>query len=292
MNWDDLRFFLAVARQRTLLQAGKQLGVNHSTVSRRIHALQEDTGSRLFDRNPDGWVLTAAGEELLAIATRVESEFAAVDRTVLGQDARLSGPLRVTTIDMLAIYHADVFGSFADRYPDVELELSVDNTPRSLTKREADVALRMTNAPPEYLVGRKILRHEFAVYGARELVNTMDGEDLESIPWLAWDERVGARLTREWMQKNVPGARIACRVDTSTVMFACVAAGIGITFLPCAYGDTHPELRRIREPEDGFGMDLWLLTHPDLRATARVRAFMGHVVERMVPLPSEFSVAP
>jgi DNA-binding transcriptional LysR family regulator len=284
MQWDDLRYVLALKRRSTLSAAARSLGVNHTTVARRVAALEEEISARLFDKTPQGYAPTQAGEDILEVARRMESEMASLDRHVLGKDTRLSGPLRVTTVDIMATQHAAEIAAFTRRYPDVQLEVSVDNSMRSLTKREADVALRITNSPAENLVGRRLGRLEFALYGADALIEVQnDPTDLTCYPWLGWDERLGAKLTERWMQKHVPRARVVCRFDTSVTMFEAVRQGMGLSFLGCLWADRTPGLRRIRGVEPGFGMDLWLLTHPDLRNTARVRAFMDHMGEAMRP---------
>jgi DNA-binding transcriptional LysR family regulator len=288
MNWDDLRVVLAVHRNRTLTQAARVLGVNHSTVSRRLGSLQDELGVRLFDRLPDGYVATTAGEDVVAAALRMEEQVLDLDRQVLGRDESLSGPLRVTTTDMAAFRHADIFASFVERYPNVALEVSADNSPRSLTRREADVALRITNSPPEHLVGRKVARSEWALYGAISLVESLgEPDDLEAYPWLGWDQR--PPITEAWLRRHVPRARIACRVDSTLVMLRSLELGIGIAHTQCIDGDSSPHLRRLRPVMDNWGMDLWLLTHPDLRHTARVRAFLDHAEARLRPLADQFA---
>lgn len=278
MNWDDLRFLLALSRAGSLSQAAIELSVNHSTVSRRIHSLEEQVGTRLFDKTSDGYAVTTAGEELQRVAERIENELHGLDRAVLGQDERLSGSLRFTTVDVAAAIHAPDITSFTRRYPQIDLEAVVDNSLRSLTRREADVALRMSNEPPETLIGRRVARAEFALYGARSLVERMGRDrDLGDYPWLAWDASMGAKLTERWMQRHVPNARICCRLDSAMFFLAAVEAGMGVAFLLCHAGDSRPSLERLRPVEPGFGMDMWLLTHPDLRHTARVRAFMNHM---------------
>lgn len=280
VDWDDLRYFLAVVREGTLTRAARGLGVNHTTVSRRMQALQEEVGVRLFDRLPGGWVPTAAGEDVRAVAERMETEVLGLDRRVLGRDERLSGTLRVTTIDMVAHRNLPHFREFVRRYPEVALELTVGFAPLSLSKREADVAIRATNEPPEHLVGRRLVRGEFALYAADALVEEVGADaPLDRYPWLGWDPSAGARLTDRWMASHVPDARVACRLDDLRVFESALAAGIGIGFLPCVDGDTLPGVRRLRPVEEGFGMDLWILTHPDLRQTARVRAFMQFFAE-------------
>ena len=280
MQWDDLRFALALDRKKTLSSAAKSLGVNHTTVARRIEALEENLGTRLFDKMPSGYVPTPEGEDILLVAAKVENELLDLDRQVFGRDASLRGSLRVTTLDVFAIQQSTMFSSFCERYPEVTLETVLSNTPQSLTKREADIAIRATNTPPPNLVGKKLGRMEFALYGAKRLVDSRtDPEDFESYPWIAWDEKLGARVTEAWMKKNVPKAHIAARLDSGVTNLCFLRAGVGITFAPCLWADALPEVLRLSEPEPDFGVDIWLLTHPDLRHTARVRAFMEHVLD-------------
>jgi DNA-binding transcriptional LysR family regulator len=275
MNWDDLRFFLAAARSKTLSAAARRLGVNQTTVTRRLDALEGELGVRLFDRTPEGIVATQAGAEILRVAERVEDSVVTLERQALGLDARLTGGLRVTTLDMTAHYEARLFDAFARRYPGIELELTVGNFPRNLTRRESDVAIRWTDAPPEHLVGHRVARAEYALYGASSLLDTLPARiALSDYPWLGWDQSSNARVTWAWMRENVPEANIVCRFDMALAMHAAIRAGMGVGFMPCAYGDADPGLRRLRPVEPGFGIDIWVLTHPDLRTSARVRAFL------------------
>ena len=285
MDWDDLRFFLAVARTGSLAGAARRLSVNHSTVSRRLKALETELGVRLFDRYEGSHEPTEAGAAMLEHALRVEAEMADMSRAVGGRDARLCGSLRLSTVDPpLVQIFAEELAAFVARYPGIDLEIANQTETVNLTRREADVALRLTNAPPEHLFGRRIGRLEFALYGPRTIVGELPGEtSLESYPWLGWDERAGARLTEQWMKRNVPNARIACTFDSISVLAALMRAGVGLGFLPCVIADAMQELRRLRPVEPGFGMDLWILTHPDLRQTARVRALLeslGDAAER------------
>jgi len=283
MDWDDLRYVLAVSRDRSLSLAGAHLGVSHTTVSRRIRAIEEGLGVRLFDRTPDAFVPTAAGNDIAEVAERMEGEVLSVEGRVLGRDAELKGKLRVATLDLIYREHHAAFTSFMARYPSVELTVTFSDTEVSLNRREAEVALRMTSSPPEYLVGRKVGRVEFAVYGSRELVARAGKRaTYADFPWLHWDERLNFRWLDDFLAKRAPGARIAMRIDVNTGMMRdVVAAGVGVHFLATFEGDADPRLVRIGPVEEGFGRDLWLLTLPDLRNTNRIRAFMDHVEESM-----------
>jgi DNA-binding transcriptional LysR family regulator len=290
MIWDDLRFVLALARTGTMSAAAKHLGVTHTTVSRRLAAFEEQVGVRVFDKHPDGYVATSAGEDLVRVAERMEEEVLSVDARVLGQDERLSGPLRVTTTTGMGVHVADALASFVERFPLVELELSLDYEFRSLTRREADVAIRTTNKPPENLVGRKVARVEFAVYGARSLHKRLGkGAQLKDYPWVMWDARLGAQMTERRVDKIAPGRHVSLRVDDQLMFKEALRAGIGVGFLPCIDCDDDPALERLRDIEPDFGMDVWLLTHPDLRNTARVRAFLDHMAPALVEQRDRFA---
>ncbi len=279
MEWDDLRVVLAVARERTLVAAGAALGVSHTTVGRRLRAAEARLRVRLFDRTPEGLIATSAGHELVAVAEGVEAEVLALEGRLLDRDARLRGALRVATMDIVfARFHAD-FGRFVQRYPEVELTVLSSDREASLTRREADVAIRLSDTPPDDLVGRRVGRVRFAVYGSAALVDAIGADaPLERFPWLHWDRRLGMRWLDDWLAHHAPGARVALRVDMpSTQLQRAVAAGLGVTFLSCFAGDADPALRRIGPVRPEFGRDLWLLTLADLRQSGRVRAFMDHM---------------
>ena len=277
-NWDDLRLFLAVARSGTLSGAAREIGVNHSTVFRRISAFEETLGVRLFDRLPNGYALTPAGEEMHDSALRVEAEITALDRRVTGQDLRLSGVVRITTVDMLAqgLLPRHLL-AFRDAYPGIEIELSVGNATLSLTRREADVALRLGNQPPEALVGRRVGRLVFAVYGAARAENAAP---LTERPWIGLTAE-HAPLVHAF-EAFLPGTRPALRVNSVAAAIAATRAGLGLGALPCAIADLDPDLARIAELPDSFTLDLWLLTHEDLRRTARIRAFLDFMAEALM----------
>lgn len=274
-DWDHLRVFAAAARADSLSAAGAALGLDQTTVSRRVRALESSLGVKLLERTKDGLTRTRAGEEVLAAVDRMQAALDDMDRRVLGQDARLTGELRVTTTEMTAFFEAELFADFSRRYPGVDLALSTSDLPRNITKREADVAVRWSNRPPETLVGRKLTCAEYGLYAAAGRFEDF-GDRFDTLPWLGWEPVRGARITEAWMRNHVPEARVVCRFDSAVSMHAAVRAGLGVSFLPCAFGDADPSLTRLRGPVEGFGLDVWVLTHADLRRNARVRAFMDH----------------
>lgn len=276
--WDDLRFILAVARHGTIADGAKALRVNATTVSRRLRAMEDQAGTALFEKLKHGAVLTAAGEEMVAVAEAVEKMTDTLDARIRGLDAKLEGTIRVTSTDiLLGLWMPDI-AAFSTRYEGVQLELSSGYSTANLTRREADIAVRMSAHAPEHLLGRRHAELFFAVYGAPELIERIGADaPYADFPWLAWDLSVG-RATDNYLRDHVPGARIVMRVDRMAPMHAALEAGLGITILPCVTGDTNPALRRVGPYFEG-GMYLWVLTHPELRGSARVRAFMAHVRE-------------
>ena len=282
MDWDDLRFVSAVTRLGSLNAAGKALGVRHTTVGRRIGRLETQLGVRLFDRTPEGLRPTPAAIDLSEVATETASRIDDATARVQGRDTSLSGALRVSTLDWLFELHAPVFASFCDRYPDVSLTVLATETEVSLFRREADVAFRLTNTPPETVVGRRVGTVRFAVYGHRSLVRDPEAP-WSAYPWLHWDERTEmARWLDHWLAANAPGARIALRLSEGTLLRrAAMRQGIGVHPLPIAEGERDPQLVRIGPVLEDFDRALWLLTLPAMRHTSRVRALLDHVSEAL-----------
>jgi DNA-binding transcriptional LysR family regulator len=281
MNWDDLRLFLAVARSDTSRAAARSLGVNQSTVSRRVKQFERDVGVQLFDRRTVGLRLTEAGREMVASAERIEQDFALLDRKVLGRDVRLDGQIRVSLPDLMVTGLAPVLVEFGERYPTIEVEVSVDNSYVSLTHRAADVALRLVGAAPEHLVGRRIAGASLAIYGTPGyLEDHRDPPDLACLDWVGWEEPWRDVAPEQWLAANVPAERVRARVNTNLAHTELIASGLGVGFQFCYTGDSDSRLLRIGNPID-FGLSLWLLTHEDLRGTARIRAFMSFVGEAL-----------
>lgn len=268
-DWDDLRLFLAVARAGSLSGAARSLGVTHSTVFRRIGAFEARLGVRLFDRLPGGYALTAAGEEMRDSVTRIEEEISALALKVTGQDQRPHGTIRITTTDLLAVgVLPRHIAAFRAEWPGIEIEVIVADTVLDLTRREADVALRLGNPGQETLVGRRVGRLAFAAYAAadRPLGDPAEGD------WIGYGSAHGPlsrNLARWW-----PDARQVYRTNSIIAAHAGAKAGIGLAALPCVIADCDPSLIRAAALPEDFMLDLWLLIHEDLRQTARIRLFL------------------
>lgn len=278
VDWDDLRFALAVAEGGSVAAAARRLGVNHTTVLRRIQAFEEAQKFRLFDRLPTGYALTAEGEQLAAAARSIDEIVATLERRISGQDLKLEGVIRMTTTDtFMASVLPRHLASFRALHPRITIELALTNTRLNLTKRDADVAVRPAKAPPSPLVGHRVSTVAFAVYGADHLLALHPCPDLESYTWLAGDELLANSPVANWMHKHVPNADIAFRADSFVALCHAVEAGLGVAALPCCLADRSKTLRRIHDPGEELSTGLWLLTHRDLAGAARIRAFMEHM---------------
>ncbi len=275
MNWDDLRFLLAIVRASTLTEAAKSLGVTQTTVTRRLAVLEEQLGVRLVSRTSQGVVVTDLGHAVASAATDIEGRVAALDRMLISRDDSLDGRLRVATVDMVAHYDVALFRSFNERYPGITLELSTGLDTRDLGRDEADVAIRWTNNPSKPLVGRRIGPVAYAVFASQELVERIGADaPLEAFPWLAWMSNLDTVITAPWMREHTPKDRVVGRYDSALSLHAAVRAGVGAAFMPCMYAGEDLVCLRPTEPE--FEYDVWLLVHPEARAAARVRAFLDH----------------
>jgi DNA-binding transcriptional LysR family regulator len=274
MNWDDMRIFLAVARMGSVSGAARNLDVQHSTVSRRLQQLEKSLGVRLLDKKRSGYELTPAGEDLRDAALRMERDVLRVEGTLLGQDANLGGSLRVTTVgNMASSFLIPVLGRFSDQYPEINLRLAVSNADVSLTEREADVAIRVTNSPPDTLIGRKIAKIASTVYGSRVYLERRH-ENNEAPKWIGVD---CCGYHKHWTKQLSGGEAANFCVDEPIITHEAVRQGLGLAVLPCHMGDRDPELARYIDPPAEMDMDLWLLYHNDLKRTERVRVFRDFV---------------
>lgn len=280
LDWNDLRFLLAVAEHGGLSGAARALGVNHSTVLRRIGRFEERLAVRLFERLATGYVLTPAGEALAGSARQIADTVTAIERRIVGEDLRLSGTVRVATTDTLALYVLPaLLARFQAAQPAVQVELSTGNTEADLTRRDADLAVRATRRPPEHLLGRKLCRVAYAPFAADSyLAQHAARLALQKHVWLAPDDSMAGSAVGRYMRRHLAAATISCRANSLASLAHAARAGLGAVILPCYLGES-VGLRRLRPPLDEMATDLWLLTHPDLRKTARVRALLDFLAE-------------
>lgn len=282
-EWDDLRYVLAVATAGSLASAARALGVNHTTVLRRVTAFEEHIGVRVFDRLPTGYALTPAGEELADAARRIGDTINALTRKLAGHDLSLTGELRVTSTDtLMEAFLPRALAEFKAAHPGIRIDLSVSNVMLNLSKRDADVAIRPTLDPPETLVGRRISRIAFAIYASKVYLRERDQiDDLAQEQWVAPDDSLSNTSVAKWMRTQLPDTDVTFRTDSLVAMRQAARAGLGLAALPCYLGDTSPDLVRVHPPVPEMETALWVLTHEDLRHTPRVRAFTDFLAEAL-----------
>ena len=276
-NWDDLRFFLALCREGSATGAGRALEVNHTTVARRIRALEDNLGTRLFDHSRNGYEMTQAAEDMYDHARRMEEITQAIDRDVFGQDTELKGPLKITlSHDVAERLLVPRLREFHDAYPCIDLDILTTTGLVDLAAREADIALRLTAKPPDYLIGREVLPMRHGVYGSPSYLKALDGQ-AKVILFRGNEEQP------EWVRQHFPDAEVAMRVDDVGTMSLAVANGMGLARMPCYVGDTEPSIRRLDLELTSSTWGIWILSHVDLRSTARVRVareFLIDVIEK------------
>ena len=280
MDWDDVRHFLALARSGSVRAAGSELGVSHSTVSRRVEALEARLGVKLFDRHRDGYLLTTAGNEMVSGAERVEREMVALERGLVGQDARLAGPVRVTCTDpFIGKIIIAALASLCAAHPGIEVELDVDAKNLDLSKRQADVAIRALPvgvSPPEHLLGRRLTPICIANYVAIDHTERLEPErGGRDARWLGSNFR---KVVEELVaSSSYPELPIWGSFESLEIMIEAARAGLGLVMLPTYACDQDPALQRLAKADLRHVADFWLLSHGDLRENARLRAAREHI---------------
>ncbi|NDY92999.1 LysR family transcriptional regulator [Ideonella livida] len=294
VDWSDLRYALAIGTGGSLAAAARRLGVNHTTVLRRLDALEQQLGARLFERHRTGYQPTEAGQLVLEQARRMADQADEIERRVMGRDREPSGQLRVTTAFVVMEHLLPApLASFARHYPGIEVEVTENaflidlarrsaDSARSWSQREADVAVRISAQVADHLVGRPLGPARCRVYalrGAPDLPQTVTPLHvlLKEAPWVAFEHDAQSRVYDRWMRQHLAEASIRVRVDIFNAVAAMLHTGIGVGILPTFMEDRHPSLIPVSDPIPELEVPVWMLTHPDLRDTTRVRLFMRHV---------------
>ena len=282
MNWDDVRLFLALAQSGSARSAAATLGISHTTVARRVEQLEQNLGTRLFDRDVSGYRLTASGEIMTASAARAEDALLSAERQLHGRDSELRGEICLTTADIIAnhLIMPDLV-QFGRRYPDIDLNVLVSYDVFDLSRREADVAIRFMRIggkPPEDLVGRRLVTATSGYYASDEYLAAHDPWAQESdARWIGWGD---AERYPDWVRSSSFPHLPACGSLNSAMMQAEAARhGMGLAVLPSFLGDRYPGLSRIPGCEPYPNYELWMLSHPDLRDTARLRIFRKFIAQ-------------
>ncbi len=284
MEWDDLKYFLAVARTGSLTQGARTLRVSIATVSRRIATLERRLGARLFERKRTGYELTESGEAVRLKAEEIEQAILSVERQVLGRDRHASGKVRVTTgDDIAAIVIAPMLAKFSARYPGILLEIVARFEVANLVRREADIALRTVAPANDDVLVRHAGWWDLGLYAARsyaEAHHLRPGiNDLSNVDIITWDAEHSNLGGGPWFAEHAPGARVVLAANSRLIQQAACKAGLGVAILPCAAADHEPKLIRLLSPERVVSAKLWLVVHRDVARTARVRAVMDFLAD-------------
>lgn len=291
MNWDDMRVFLAVARKGSLSAAARSLKVTQPTVGRRLRALEGALGVRLFDRLPDGFAPTAAGQELVPLAEEMERTADALQRRQASLSARVSGTVRLSVTEIMAQFLSDHIAALRERLPDIEIEIAFSHHNANLSKREADLVLRECLPEQQALIARKLGDFRYAVYGAAAFVQrnpiALTEGRYEACAWAGYDEEHAYFTPQQWLDRKLAGRAAAVRVNNGIVLHNVIRNGAGLGVLPCFAGDRDPALMRVTAPLQEIISTKHIIVHEDLRRVPSIRAVMDELIalfKRETPL--------
>jgi len=291
-TWDDLKFVLAVGRCGGLSAAARELGVEHSTVSRRIAACEAGLGVRLFDRLPSGFEPTLEGTKAIAVAARIEQDIFSLDRQISDGDKTLAGPLRITAPQLVIQSHlAEMIARFATRYPEIDLTVSSANEVLNLHRREADVAIRMSRSPEPNLYGRVITRQNRGFYASKKYLETLSSPLTSATPqapvnfvnFTLWEKPPLSQV-----QSRFANVRVSINLDEMGAVHSAIRAHMGLGLMPCFLGGSDSQLVRVPGFELQPYWDIWVLTHPDLKNVERVRIFMRFIAEEFKVISPQY----
>lgn len=275
LDWEEVKSFAVVADAGSVRRAAKALGVHHSTVSRRIDNLEYALGTKLFDRQPEGFVLNAAGEEFVAAVRDCGVQLNRAERSISGQDGDMSGVVTITMPEPIAVHtFGPKLSEFTNQHPGIEVRMIATTNILDVSRREADIAIRIDNNPPQSLVGKRIITYNQTVYATQDYLDAQDFENNpESARWVAWDsdDDKYPEWTKETEFSKVP--MWGC-FPGAAMQLSAAKGGLGLAMIPCFIGDREPQLVRATNRKPIKARDIWLLTHSDLRRTARIKAFM------------------
>lgn len=292
MDWNDLRYFLAVARSGSLTQASESLRVSQSTVGRRIAELEASIGTTLFQHHQTGYFLTDEGRGVLRHAELVEDSIMALERGATGLDKTPAGTVRLATSENLATHLIiPAMPAFQERYPGIRLEIVTSTVTAELGRREADIALRVVRPTRGNLTIRRVGHMTYSVYGSRDYVErhpVVEGEPLGGRHFIAWDDGHAHMPAAAWFAREHPGCKIALVTSSLPAQIAAVRAGLGLAVIP-DFLTVNDDFVRVIPSDRMFSAEVWLVTHADLVASARVRAVSDFLADQVVKANPELA---
>jgi DNA-binding transcriptional LysR family regulator len=283
MDWDDLQFLLSVARTGSLTKTGTDLRVSPSTVGRRVASLEKSLGTLLFARQQTGYVLTDQGREVVRRAEAIENGILALERGSANLDSRVSGSVRLATTENLSTYIIiPALDSFARQYPSIRLEVVTGVKTVGLARHEADLALRLVRPERGNLTLRKLGTMSYAVYASRDYIQRCPAPKetpYSGRAFVIWDDAHAYLPVARWLLRMCPGAPVALVTSSLAGQAAAARAGLGLAVLPCFMAEATGGLIQVVWPRQVLTEDLWLVTHAELGASARVRAVASFIVD-------------
>ncbi|MDA1100781.1 MAG: LysR family transcriptional regulator [Proteobacteria bacterium] len=276
MAWDDLRYVLAVAEQGTLSGAARVLGVNHSTVLRRISAFEDEKSVRVFERSSSGYVLTPESRHLLATLQTIKDRVDDLDRSIATQGLELDGPVRITTSDSIATAGLNRYAaSFQAQHPGAVVELNITNSYVNFSQRDADVAVRPASELPRELAGERACELLLRVYATPQYLAQNRGSHYDGVKWLGVAPPLTATMVGDWQRQNLSESSIVLRSNSFVGLRDVAEAGLGMALLPCCLGDPSPHLIRADAFPETLVTSIWVATHKDMFGSAKVRSILA-----------------
>ncbi len=282
MNWDNVRYFLAVARAGSVTAAAREMGVKHSTILRRLDTLEQEVDTKLFSRLSSGYRLTPAGESILPMAEQMEHNALSLSRALRGVDSVAEGPVNFTLPDNTTFVFdiREIVAEFALKYPKITLNVLSESEFSDINRLEHDVALRVTNEPPDDLIGKKVASVFVDAYVSKDHENA-DEQKFADYRWILWLMNKKNTQLEEWMLSHISGDQIVMRTNDVGTAITAVEQGVGACILPRHVGDKISGLKRLNLPEIEYESGLWLLTHEDYRGVTRIKVLMDFLQERL-----------
>jgi DNA-binding transcriptional LysR family regulator len=280
MDWSHLEYFLAVARAGSLSGAAKQLRVNHSTVARRLDKLEQQLQVRLFDRLNNGYRLTEDGQALKQKAGQIEEQINQIEGVFSGSESELIGSLKVSKPSSGALNLAPLFTEFHRLYPHIDLELTAASARSEINRMEADVAIRLTDNPPEELIAQKLGGLPMLTYASADYLKRAGTRNPADLDWLVWQTQDSPFNMEATLGNEFPDARIVLRTSSYNEIYEAVSAGMGVSLLSPV---RLPKAHKLEAIATDYGSEIgvWLLSHPDLRNRERIRVFKNFMIEHL-----------
>lgn len=281
-DWNDLRYFLAVHRERTLAGAARNLRVQHSTVGRRLEVLEAALGAILFTRTPDGFVLTAAGTEVLRFAEEAERALVLVERRARASDERIEGIVRLTASEAFSAFLVRRLGVLRELHPQLVVEILSGNRSFDLARGEADLALRIAATTQSELTCKHVGDAAWSMYASENYIARRglpsSATDLAGHEVIGYDESLAQVPGAIWLAQHADGAQLIMRGNSIISVLNAALVGMGVAVVPCFLADPEPTLRRL-VPEVLGSREIWLVFHPDVARIPRVRRVIDFVTE-------------